>query len=156
MSFFDFSIDNFSDSETISNAISNNIVPKDGINIVATSTAKRGYSGQTLSSSDLISASSGKDLLASGVYGNMHRLSAARENLNSLATSILGSYDDNLSVISDRDFGPDGNPLVIKGQDAALQIIAGTALGKKYNKGMLEGLDDVMRQHYSQAYDGRI
>jgi len=155
MSFFDFSIENFTDSNTIANAISDNIVPKDGINIIGTTTAARGYAGQTLSSVDLISAASGKDLLASGVYGNMHRLSMTRENLSSLVTSVLGNSDDSLSVLSRKpgSADADGNPAVLRGQAAALQIIAGTSLGREYSDGMLEGFRDLLQAKYSGSLD---
>lgn len=153
MSFFDFSIDNFTDSNSISSAISNNIVPKDGINIVGTTTAARGYAGQTLSSVDLISAASGKDLLASGVYGSMHRISATRESLNSLASSILGNADDSLSVLSRQpnSTDPEGNPHILKGQAAALQIISGTSLGRNYNNGLLQGFQDLLESKYGNS-----
>jgi hypothetical protein len=114
MSYFDISIDSLQNSETFANAIADNIVPKNGKNIIGTTTAQRGYAGQTLSSTDLVSAASGKDLLASGVYGNMYRLNMTRESLSSLSSSILGSEDSDLSIPSANEVDADGNPVMKK------------------------------------------
>jgi len=100
MSYFDISINDLANSDTIATAIAGNTVPKNGINILSTSAAARGYADQTLSSSDLVSASSGKDLLAGGVYGNMYRINMMRESLSSLSSTILGSEDTNLQIYS--------------------------------------------------------
>jgi hypothetical protein len=154
MSYFDISIENLQNSETLSNAIADNIVPKNGKNILATTTAARGYAGQTLSSSDLISAASGKDLLASGVYGNLYRISMARESLSSLSSSILGSENADLQIPSPNEVDADGNPIIKKGQDAALSIIAGSSLGRKYNDGVIADFANLLINKYQQSGDG--
>lgn len=100
MSFFDISINDLSDSKSIANAIAGNAVPKNGKNILSTSAASRGYADQTLTSSDLVSASSGKDLLAGGVYGNIYRINMMRESLSSLTNTILGADDEDLKIPS--------------------------------------------------------
>jgi len=154
MAYFNFSIDDLQDSSTLASAIANNIVPKNGINILATSTASRGYSGQTLTTSDLISSASGKDLLASGVYGNMYRTNMASISLNSLATSALGSENDDMSILDSSNLNEDGSPKVIKGKEAGLRIVAGSQLGRKYNEGLIDGFADILKSAYSAAADG--
>ena len=154
MAYFNFSIDDLQDSSTLASAIANNIVPKNGINILATSTASRGYSGQTLTTSDLISSASGKDLLASGVYGNMYRTNMASISLNSLATSALGSENDDMSILDPSNLNEDGSPKIIKGKEAGLRIVAGSQLGRKYNEGLIDGFSDILKSAYIAAVDG--
>lgn len=113
MSYFDISINDLANSDTIATAIAGNAVPKNGINILSTSAAARGYADQTLSSSDLVSASSGKDLLAGGVYGNMYRINMMRESLSSLSSTILGSEDANLQIGSSSELDSSGNPVML-------------------------------------------
>ena len=154
MAYFNFSIDDLQDSSTLASAIANNIVPKNGINILATSTASRGYSGQTLTTSDLISSASGKDLLASGVYGNMYRTNMASISLNSLATSALGSENDDMSILDPGNLNEDGSPKIIKGKEAGLRIVAGSQLGRKYNEGLIDGFADILKSAYTAVADG--
>jgi len=100
MSFFDININDLMDSNSIASAIAGNVVPKNGKNVLSTSAAARGYVDQTLTSSDLVSASSGKDLLAGGVYGNIYRINMMRESLSSLTNTILGADDEDLKIPS--------------------------------------------------------
>ena len=100
MSFFDININDLADSNSIASAIAGNAIPKNGKNILSTSAAARGYVDQTLTSSDLVSAASGKDLLAGGVYGNIYKINMMRESLSSLANTILGSDDEDLKIPS--------------------------------------------------------
>lgn len=150
MSYFDISIDSLQNSETFANAIADNIVPKNGKNIIGTTTAQRGYSGQTLSSTDLVSAASGKDLLASGVYANMYRLNMTRESLSSLSSSILGSEDSDLQIPSANQVDDDGNPIIKKGSEAALSIIASSSLGRSYNAGIIPDFQNLLESKYRQ------
>ena len=154
MAHFNFSIDSLQDSASIANAVYENIVPKNGINITGTSAAERGYTGQTLTTSDLVSSASGKDLLASGIYSSTYRLSTTRESLQSLSSSILGADGDNLKVLDPTNLDQDGNPIVLTGQAAALKIIAGSSLGKQYNKDLITGLQDLMNTKYGQTDNG--
>ncbi len=100
MSFFEINIGDLADSNSISRAIAGNAVPKNGKNILATSSASRGYVDQTLTSSDLVSSASGKDLLAGGVYGNIYKINMMRESLSSLTNTILGVDDEDLKIPS--------------------------------------------------------
>jgi len=154
MAHFDFSIDSLQDSASIANAVYENIVPKNGINITGTSAAERGYTGQTLTTSDLVSSASGKDLLASGIYSSTYRLSTTRESLQSLSSSILGADGDKLKVLDPTNLDQDGNPIVLTGQAAALKIIAGSSLGKQYNQDLITGLQDLMNTKYGATDNG--
>lgn len=154
MSYFDISIDSLQNSETLANAISDNIVPKNGKNIIGTTTAARGYAGQTLTSSDLVSAASGKDLLASGVYGNMYRINMARESLSSLTSSILGAEDSDIQIPSPNEVDADGNPIIKKGAEAALSIVASSSLGRNYNSGVIPDFDTLLKNRYQQESSG--
>ncbi len=164
MAYFNFSIDDLQDSSTLASAIANNIVPKNGINILATSTASRGYSGQTLTTSDLISSASGKDLLASGVYGNMYRTNMASISLNSLATSALGSENDDMSILDPSNLNEDGSPKIIKQTNKLIKmdlkkLMSGAnpqsimleqtrgLKGKWEKTGLLEGVGSETQKH---------
>lgn len=154
MAHFNFSIDSLQDSASIANAVYENIVPKNGINITGTSAAERGYTGQTLTTSDLVSSASGKDLLASGIYSSTYRLSTTRESLQSLSSSILGGDDISLKVLDPTNLDEDGNPIVLTGQAAALRLIAGSSLGRQYNQDLIVGLQDLMNNKYGQTDNG--
>lgn len=91
MSTHNFTSSNLSDSAAIARAFSDSLVPVNGKAVVATTTARRGYSDQTLVSTDLISSASGKELLASNIYSDMFNANMARESLTALSRSILNS-----------------------------------------------------------------
>lgn len=91
MSTHNFTQSNLSDSAAIAKSFSDSLVPPNGKVLAATTTARRGYSDQTLVSTDLISSASGKELLASNIYSDMFNANMARESLTSLSRSILNS-----------------------------------------------------------------
>jgi hypothetical protein len=102
MAFYDINSNNLKDSKEFSKAIAKNIVPKNGVAITKTSFAQDGYRNQTLSSADIISAASGKELLANGVYTNIYRINMMNENLRGLAVSIM---EDKITLSKDNPTG---------------------------------------------------
>lgn len=118
MSEHKFDINNLSNSASIAKSFSDSLIPIGGTEIKSTSTASRGYANQTLVSTDLVSAASGKELLASGVYSNMFNLSMTRENLNSLSRSVF-SNTDSLKVT---EINLDGETVEYRGTNAATKI----------------------------------
>jgi hypothetical protein len=103
MSQHNFDTDSLSNSSSIAKSFADSLVPIGGKEIKGTTTASRGYANQTLVSTDLISAASGKELLASGVYSNMFNLNMTRESLGSLARSVFTETDNLTLTETDED-----------------------------------------------------
>ena len=133
-SHYDFDADSLSDSQSFTKSIIRNIVPRGGKNIVATSLSQRGFEDKTLTSVDLFSAASGKELFKNPVYENAFRANLIRENLNSLSTSILeGQFPDNIK-----------DPATL-----SAQILTQSGLAAEGNRGLLTGLSTSLNSTYS-------
>jgi len=137
MSHYNLSNDNLKDSKSFNKAIVDNIVPQGGKPIEGTSLAERGYVGQTLTSVDLISAASGNELFGSARYGNLFRLNMARENLNSLANTIL----ENQLPASE---GSDSASL-------ALNVLTRSGMGVQGSKGLVENITSRLEAKYGSV-----
>lgn len=137
MSHYNISSDNIKDSKSFNKAIIDNIVPKGGKAIESTSLAERGYAGQTLTSVDLISAASGNELFGSARYGNLFRLNMARENLNSLASTILENQLPST----------DG----IDAASVALQVLTKSGIGVEGSRGLVESVTARLEAKYGAA-----
>jgi len=135
MSTHNFNSDNLSDSASIAKAFSDSLVPVNGKAILATTTAARGYSDQSLVSTDLISSASGKELLASNIYSNMFNINMTRESLSSLSRSILS----NNSITIEENVN--GEIKKYSGAQASLKMATAGALGKKYNESMFDQIN---------------
>lgn len=146
-------IDSLENSSTIAKNFSDNLVPANGIEITATTTASRGYAEQTLVSADIISSASGKELLSSRVYSDMFNLNMNRESLSSLTKSIFGpsSSINSLTVSEPGSNGTDQPGTSYSGQEAALRIATAGSLGKKYNQGIYEEITSRINENYNSG-----
>lgn len=148
MSDFKFKdIDSIQDASAIAKNFSNNIVPENNIAISSTTTAFRQYENQTLVSTDLTSAASGKELLSSDIYTNMFNLSMSRESLSSLSRSIFPEGNSTLQVV---DEGENGSQKY-SGTDAALRLATSGALGRKYNQGLAGEINEKLIYNYNSS-----
>ena len=139
MSFYDFTPDSLNDSASLTKSIVKNITPKNGQPFNKTSLADRGYQGQTLTSVDLISAASGKELLGNAAYGNLYRMNIARENLNSLANTIL---EDKISS--------DPN---VDSASLALNIFSRSGIGLQGSAGLIDNFGQNLTMKYGSGYN---
>jgi hypothetical protein len=138
MSFYDFTPESLNSSASLTKSIVRNITPKNSQPFNKTSLADRGYQGQTLTSVDLISAASGKELLGNGAYGNIYRMNIARENLNSLANTIL---EEKLS-----------NDPNVDSASLALNIFARSGIGLQGSSGLVNNLSENLNLKYGMGY----
>jgi hypothetical protein len=138
MSYYDFTPENFSDSNSLTKSIIKNITPRSGQLFNKTSLADRGYQGQTLTSVDLISAASGKELLGNSLYGNLYRMNIARENLNSLSNTLLENKITN-----------DPN---VDSASLALNIFARSGIGLQGSAGLVDGISENLIMKYGSGY----
>lgn len=134
MSHYNIPIESIKDSKNFNKAIIDNIVPQGGKAIEGTSLAERGYQGQTLTSVDLVSAASGNELFGSARYGNLFRLNMARENLNSLASTIM----ENQLPTTD---GSDAASL-------ALRVMTRSGMGLEGSRGLIEDVTARLEAKY--------
>ena len=88
-SFYEFNKNSLNDSKSFTMSIVNNIVPRNGKAVVATSQSQRAYTGRTLTTPDLLSAASGKYLFKNPVYQNVYRSNLIKENYKGLLTTML-------------------------------------------------------------------
>lgn len=146
-------IDSLENSSTIAKNFSDNLVSPNGIEITATTTASRGYAEQTLVSADIISSSSGKELLSSSVYSDMFNINMNRESLSSLTKSIFGpsSSINSLNVAEPGSNGSDQPGTSYSGQEAALRLATAGSLGKKYNQGIYEEITSKINENYNSG-----
>lgn len=148
-------IDSMQDAGAIAKNFSDNLVPVNGIEIVATTTASRGYAEQTLVSADIISSASGKELLSSSVYSDMFNLNMNRESLSTLTKSIFGPSTslNSLTVAEPGTNGTDQPGTSYTGQEAALRIATAGSLGKKYNQGIYDEITNRLNENYNSGPD---
>lgn len=139
MSFYDFTPESLTDSASLTKSIVKNITPKNGQPFNKTSLADRGYQGQTLTSVDLISAASGKELLGNGLYGNLYRMNITRENLNSLANTLL---EDKIS----------SDPSV-DSASIALNIFSRSGIGLQGSAGLVDSFSENLNSKYGMGYN---
>jgi len=133
-SHYDFDANSLKDSKSFTESIIRNIVPKGGKNIVSTSLSERGFEDKTLTSVDLFSAASGKELFKNPVYENAFRANLIRENLNSLSASILeGQFPDSIK-----------DPASL-----SAQILTQSGLAVEGNRGLLTGLNANLNSTYN-------
>jgi hypothetical protein len=137
-------IETLQDAKSIANNFADNIVPDNGIAISSTTTASRNYENQTLVSTDLTSAASGKELLSSDLYTNMFNLNMNRESLSSLSRSI---FSDGSLKIKDNELGGQ----LFEGTDAALRLATSGSLGKKYNEGLAGEMNQKLLYKYNSS-----
>lgn len=137
MSHYNIDKDDLNDSKSFTKAIVNNIVPKGGKSIEGTSLAERGYAGQTLTSVDLISAASGNELFGTARYGNLFRMNIARENLNSLASTIM---ENKLPSVGDID------PATL-----ALRVMTKGGIGLEGSKGLIDDISSRLQMKYGPS-----
>lgn len=138
MSYYDFTPENLNDSASLTKSIVKNINPKNSQPFNKTSLADRGYQGQTLTSVDLISAASGKELLGNTVYGNLYRMNIARENLNSLSNTLLENKITN-----------DPN---VDSASLALNIFARSGIGLQGSAGLVDSFSENLMMKYGSGY----
>jgi hypothetical protein len=138
MSFYDFTPDSLNDSASLTKSIVRNITPKNGQPLNKTSLSDRGYQGQTLTSVDLISAASGKELLGNLNYGNLYRMNITRENLNSLANTVLE--------------GKIGNDPNIDSASLSLEILSRSGVGLQGSRGLLSDFSENLNSKYGMGY----
>lgn len=142
MSFYEFDANSLNDSKSFTQSIVRNIVPRNGKAVIGTSMSERGFTGRTLNSPDLISAASGKYLFKNPVYDNAFRANLIRENLNSLATTIM-----------------EGQLPVVEGQDAgslAARILTQSGIGVEGNSGLLRNMSTALNSTYSNQSTGAV
>lgn len=142
----DYKFDNveaINDAASIAKNFSENIVPANNIAISGTTTAFRNYENQTLVSTDLTAAASGKELLSNDIYTNMFNLNMSRESLSSLSRSIFSEQDGTLKI-TDQEEG-----IEYVGTDAALRLATSGSLGKKYNQGLAEEMNQRLIANYN-------
>ena len=146
-------IDSLENSGAIAKNFSDNLVPANGIEITATTTASRGYAEQTLVSADIISSASGKELLSSRVYSDMFNVNMNRESLSTLTKSIFGpsSSIKSLNVSEVGANGSDETGTTYSGQEAALRIATSGSLGKKYNQGIYDEINSKIAENYNSG-----
>ena len=146
-------IDSIANSAAIAKNFSNNLVPANGIEITATTTASRGYAEQTLVSADIISSASGKELLSSSVYTDMFNINMNRESLSTLTKSIFGPSTslNSLTISEPGSNGSDQPGTSYSGQEAALRLATAGSLGKKYNEGMYEEITSRINENYNSG-----
>jgi hypothetical protein len=138
MSFYNFTPENLSDSASLTKSIVENIAPKNGQPLNKTSLSERGYADQTLTSVDLLSAASGKELLGNLNYGNIYRMNITRENLNSLANTLLEekiSNDPNIDSAS-----------------SVLQVFSRSGIGLQGSRGLVDNFEENLRAKYGMGY----
>lgn len=146
-------IDSIANSAAIATNFSNNLVPVNGIEITATTTASRGYAEQTLVSADIISSASGKELLSSSVYSDMFNINMNRESLSTLTKSIFGPSTslNSLNISEPGSNGYDQPGTFYSGQEAALRLATAGSLGKKYNQGIYEEITSRINENYNSG-----
>lgn len=159
MSFYEFNSDSLKDSKSFARSIVRNIVPRGGKSITSTSLSSRGFENSSMTTVDLISAASGKELLKSSYYQNIFHSNIIRENLNSLSTTIMegqlpSSINEDqaslsLSVLSQSGIGLDGNRGLVNSLTSALQNKY--EYGQTSQVGIVNGLP-----HSDEDYDSSI
>lgn len=151
-------IDSLESAGAIAKNFSDNLVPTNGVEIVSTTTARRGYSGQTLVSADIISSASGKELLSSSVYSDIFNINMNRESLSTLTKSIFGpsSSIGSLSIVEAGANGSDQPGLAHTGQEAALRLATAGSLGKKYNQGIYDEITSRLNENYNSGSTGSM
>ena len=140
MSFYEFDANSLNDSKSFTQSIVRNIVPRNGKAIIGTSMSERGFTGRTLNSPDLISAASGKYLFKNQVYDNVFRANIVRENLSSLAATII-----------------EGQLPAVEGQDAgslAAKILTQSGIGVEGNSGLLRNFSTSLNSSYNNQSTG--
>lgn len=142
MSHYNINNDDLKDSKSLTKAIIDNIIPRGGKSIEGTSLAERGYAGQTLTSVDLISAASGNELFGNARYGNLFRMNIARENLNSLASTIM---DNQLPSVEGLDQA-----------SLALRVMTRSGMGLEGSNGLIDDINSRLSAKYGSpdaSYD---
>ena len=135
-SHYDFTSDSIKDSKSFTESIIRNIVPKGGKNIVSTSLSQRGFEDKTLTSVDIFSAASGKEIFKNPVYENAFRANLIRENLNSLSASIMqGQFPDSIE-----------DPATL-----SAQILTQSGIGVEGNRGLITGLSSNLNSTYNNT-----
>lgn len=137
MSHYNIRTDDLKDSKNFTKAIVNNIVPQGGKPVEGTSLAERGYAGQSLTNVDIVSAASGNEIFGSSRYGNLYRLNIARENLNSLATTVM---ENQLPTVDDAD------PASL-----ALRVMTRSGMGLEGSRGLVDEISAKLNAKYGTS-----
>lgn len=142
MSFYEFNLDSLKDSKSFARSIVRNIVPRGGKEITSTSLSSRGFENSSMTTVDLISAASGKELLKNSYYQNIFHANIIRENLNSLSTTIM---EGQLPTSTNQDQA-----------SLSLSVLSQSGIGLDGNRGLVDSLTSALKNKYEYGQTSQV